>query len=70
VRTVGDAAAATLQNFGLSAAIAGVGSLPLAITIFVPALVLPSLGLFWWVTTESAGLSLDEASLEQNPGQP
>jgi MFS family permease len=70
VRTVGDAAAATLQNFGLAAAIAGVGNLPLAIAIFVPALVLPSLALFWWVTTESAGLSLDEASLEQNAGQP
>jgi MFS transporter, putative metabolite:H+ symporter len=70
VRTVGDAAAATLQNFGLAAAIAGVGNLPLAIAIFVPALVLPSLALFWWVTTESAGLSLDEASLEHNPGQP
>jgi predicted MFS family arabinose efflux permease len=70
VRTVGDAAAATLQNFGLSAAIAGVGSLPLAIGIFVPALVVPSLALFWWATTESAGLSLDEASLEHNPGQP
>jgi putative MFS transporter len=70
VRAVGDAAAATFQNFGLSAAIAGVGSLPLAIAIFVPALVLPSLALFWWVTTESRGLSLEEASLEQNAGQP
>lgn len=70
VRTVGDAAAATLQNFGLAGAIAGVGNLPLAILIFVPALVLPALALFWWVTTESRGLSLEEASLEQNPGQP
>jgi putative MFS transporter len=70
VRTVGDAAAATLQNFGLAAAIAGVGDLPRAILIFVPLLVVPSLALFWWVTTESRGISLEEASLEQNAEQP
>src|SRR4029453_6327735 len=68
VRGVGDAAAATLQNFGLSAAIGAAGSLQLAMALMVPALVLPALALFWWVTTESRGLSLDEAALEKYPG--
>jgi MFS transporter, MHS family, alpha-ketoglutarate permease len=68
VRTVGDAAAATLQNFGLSAAIGAAGSLRLAMALMVPALVIPALALFWWVTTESRGLSLDEAALEKYPG--
>ena len=67
VRTIGDAAAAALQNFGLSAAIVALGSLERAIAVLVPALVLPSLALFWWVTTESRGLSLDEAAREQYP---
>ncbi len=68
VRTIADAAAATLQNFGLSAAIGAAGSLRLAMALMVPALVLPALALFWWVTTESRGLSLDEAALEKYPG--
>jgi len=68
VRTVADAAAAALQNFGLSAAIVALGSLERAMAVGVPALVLPSLALFWWVTTESRGLTLDEAAIEQYPG--
>jgi putative MFS transporter len=68
-RTVGDAAAAVLQNFGLSAAITALGSLELAIAVGVPALVLPALALFWWVTTESRGLTLDEAALEHYPAR-
>jgi len=67
VRTVGDAAAAVIQNFGLSAAISALGSLPLAIAVLAPTLVVPSLALFWWVTTESRGLALDEAALEKYP---
>lgn len=67
VRTIGDAFSQVLQNFGLAAAITAVGSLQLALTLFVPLLALPSLALFWWVTTESRGRSLDEASLEHDP---
>ena len=67
LRTVGDAAAATLQNFGLSAAITALGNLELAITVLVPAFVLPALALFWWVTTESRGLALDDVAIEQYP---
>jgi len=67
VRMVGDAAAQVLQNFGVAAAIGVFGRLELALSVFVPVLVVPSLALFWWVTTESRGLSLDEASLEQYP---
>jgi predicted MFS family arabinose efflux permease len=70
VRTVGDAAAAALQNFGLSAAITALGDLGLAIAVLVPALVLPALALFWWATTESRGLSLDEAAREHYPESP
>jgi putative MFS transporter len=69
VRTIGDAAAQALQNFGLSAGIVWLGSLEWAIAVLVPAVVLPSLALFWWVTTESRGLSLDEAALEHPPPQ-
>ena len=65
VRMVGDAAAQVLQNFGLAAAIALFGRLELALAVFVPLLVVPSLTLFWWVTTESRGLSLDQAALEE-----
>jgi len=67
VRSIGDAAAQALQNFGLAAAIAAFGSLERAMLLLVPALVLPSLVLFWWVTTESRGLLLDEASRENYP---
>jgi predicted MFS family arabinose efflux permease len=65
VRMIGDAAAQTLQNFGLAAAIALLGNLERALAVFVPLLVVPALALFWWVTTESRGLSLDEAALEK-----
>ena len=68
VRTIADAAAAALQNFALSGVIGAAGSLPRAMALMVPALVLPALALFWWVTTESRGLSLDEAALEKYPG--
>jgi putative MFS transporter len=67
VRMIGDAAAQVLQNFGLAATIAVLGRLELALTVFVPLLVVPSLALFWWVTTESRGLSLDEAAREEYP---
>ena len=65
VRMIGDAAAQTLGNFGLAAAIGAFGSIALALAVFVPLLVLPALALFWWVTTESRGLSLDEAARER-----
>jgi len=65
VRMIGDAAAQTLQNFGLAAAIALLGRIELALAVFVPLLVVPALALFWWVTTESRGLSLDEAAREE-----
>ena len=68
MRTLADAAAAALQNFALSGVIGAAGSLPRAMALMVPALVLPALALFWWVTTESRGLSLDEAALEKYPG--
>jgi predicted MFS family arabinose efflux permease len=65
VRMIGDAAAQTLSNFGLAAAIALLGNIERALAVFVPLLVVPSLALFWGVTTESRGLSLDEAALEK-----
>jgi putative MFS transporter len=67
VRIVGDAAAQVLQNFGLAAAIALLGDLPRALAVFVPLLALPSLALFWWVTTESRGLTLEAAAQERAP---
>ena len=70
VRTIGDAAAAVFQNFGLAAAIGAFGSLERAMLLLAPALVIPSLALFWWVTTESRGLSLDEAAREDYPETP
>jgi predicted MFS family arabinose efflux permease len=63
-RMIGDAAAQALQNFGLSAAITAFGRIEVGLAVFVPLLVLPALALFWWVTTESRGLSLDEAARE------
>jgi MFS family permease len=66
VRMVGDAGSQVLQNFGLAAAIALLGSIERALTVFVPLLVVPALALFWWATTESRGLSLDEAALEES----
>ena len=66
VRMIGDAAAQTLQNFGVAAAIALLGNLERALAVFVPLLALPALALFWWVTTESRGLSLDEAAREKS----
>jgi putative MFS transporter len=68
LRMIGDSAAGVIQNFGLSAAIAAFGSLPLAITWMVPGLVIPASALFWWATTETRGLDLEDASLEEAGG--
>jgi putative MFS transporter len=65
VRTIGEAAAQALQNFGLAAAIAATGRIEVALAVFVPLLIVPSLALFWWVTTESQGLTLEQAAREE-----
>jgi MFS family permease len=64
-RMIGDSAAGVIQNFGLSAAIAVLGSLELAVTVSVLGLVVPAMALFWWSTTETRGLDLEQASLEE-----
>jgi hypothetical protein len=70
MRMIADSAAGVIQNFGLSAAIAALGSLELAMTVMVPALVVPATALFWWATTETRGLDLEHASLDRTAGDP
>jgi Na+/melibiose symporter-like transporter len=65
MRMIGDSAAGVIQNFGLAAAIAALGSLELAVTVMVVGLVVPATALFWWATTETRGVDLDRASLEE-----
>jgi hypothetical protein len=56
--------AAVLGNFGLAAYLAWLGRLELAIALWVPTLMVPALAIFWWATTETRGMLLDEAALE------
>ena len=63
-----EAGAAALGNFGLAACLAFFGTLNLAISVLVPALVVPAMAIFWWATTETRGLLLDQAALEDAPG--
>jgi hypothetical protein len=54
-----------LSPRGLAAAITAAGRIEVALAVFVPLLVVPSLALFWWVTTESRGLTLEQAAREE-----
>ena len=67
LRLIVEAGATALGNFGLAAFIAWFGGLGPAMAWFVPALVVPSLAIFWWATTETRGLLLDQAALEEQP---
>jgi len=65
LRVIVEAGAAVLGNFGLAACLGWLGRLEWAIAFWVPLLMLPALGIFWWATTETRGMLLDEASLEE-----
>jgi predicted MFS family arabinose efflux permease len=67
LRLIVEAGATALGNFGLAAFIASFGQLGLAMAVLVPSLVLPALAIFWWATTETRGLALDQAALEEQP---
>jgi MFS family permease len=64
LRLIMEAGATALGNFGLAACIAWLGGLAAAMVALVPALVVPALAIFWWATTETRGLLLDQAALE------
>jgi predicted MFS family arabinose efflux permease len=70
LRLIVEAGATALGNFGLAAFIAWFDRLGVAMAVLVPSLVLPALAIFWWATTETRGLVLDEASLEEQPETP
>jgi predicted MFS family arabinose efflux permease len=65
LRLVVEAGATALGNFGLAACISFFGGLGLAMAVLVPALVVPGLAIFWWATTETRGMVLDQAALEE-----
>ncbi|MEN8159090.1 MAG: MFS transporter [Myxococcota bacterium] len=67
LRLIVEAGAAVLGNFGLAACLTWLGRLELAITLWVPALMVPALAIFWWATTETRGMLLDQAALEEPP---
>jgi predicted MFS family arabinose efflux permease len=67
LRLIVESGATALGNFGLAACIAWLGGLGLAMAVLVPALVVPALAIFWWATTETRGLLLDQAALEEPP---
>jgi MFS family permease len=67
LRLIVEAAAAALGNFGLAVCLTWFGTLGLAIAVLAPILVVPALAVFWWATTETRGLLLDQAALEQQP---
>jgi predicted MFS family arabinose efflux permease len=64
LRLIVEAGATALGNFGLAGILGWLPDLGLALAVFVPALVLPALAIFWWATTETRGLALDQAALE------
>jgi predicted MFS family arabinose efflux permease len=64
VRLIVEAGATALGNFGLAAFIGWFGELGLAMAMFAPGLVVLGLAIFWWATTETRGLVLDQAALE------
>jgi predicted MFS family arabinose efflux permease len=64
LRIIVETGAAILGNFGLAACLAWLGRLEFAIALWVPTLMLPALAIFWWATTETRGMLLDEAALE------
>jgi predicted MFS family arabinose efflux permease len=70
LRIIVEAFAAVLGNFGLAACLTWLGQLELAIAVWVPSLLVPALGIFWWATTETRGMLLDEAALEDPPDLP
>lgn len=67
LRLIVEAGASALGNFGLAACLAFFGRLELAIAVLAPALVVPAMAVFWWATTETRGLLLDQAALEERP---
>lgn len=64
LRIIAEAGAAVLGDFGLAACLTWLGRLELAIAVWVPTLVVPAPAIFWWATTETRGMLLDEAALE------
>jgi hypothetical protein len=65
LRLIVEAGSTALGNFGLALILGWFEGLGLALAVFVPALVLPALAIFWWATTETRGLALDQAALEE-----
>jgi len=65
LRLIVEAGATALGNFGLAAFIATFDRLGLAMAVLVPTLVVPALVIFWWATTETRGMVLDQAALEE-----
>jgi hypothetical protein len=70
LRLIVEAGSTALGNFGLAAFIAWFGQLGLAMAVLVPSLVVPGLAIFWWATTETRGMTLEEAALEQATDPP
>lgn len=70
LRIIVEAFAAVLGNFGLAVCLTWLGELELAIAVWVPSLLVPALAIFWWATTETRGMLLDEAALEDPPDLP
>lgn len=70
LRLIVEACAAVLGNWGLAACLTWLGRLELAIALWVPTLLVPALGIFWWATTETRGMLLDQAALEESPPAP
>jgi MFS family permease len=65
LRLVVEAGSTALGNFSLAACISLFGGLGPAMAVLVPAFVLPGLAIFWWATTETRGMVLDHAALEE-----
>jgi putative MFS transporter len=70
LRLIVEAGSTALGNFGLAAFIAWFDQLGLAMAALVPGLVVPGLAIFWWATTETRGMTLDEAALEAGTDAP
>jgi hypothetical protein len=70
LRLVVEAGATALGNFGLAFCLGLFETLGVALAVLVPILVVPALAIFWWATTETRGLLLDQAALERQPETP